>query len=78
LRGTPWRFAALPIFQTVREKEMKMIGAQQASVGRTTEFEEGTSALGLTLEDVVELLIAGVKVTELMGYAEAVASNRLN
>ncbi|MGA7381067.1 MAG: hypothetical protein WBX03_09460 [Terriglobales bacterium] len=55
-----------------------MIGAQQASVGRTTEFEEGTSALGLTLEDVVELLIAGVKVTELMGYAEAVASNRLN
>ena len=55
-----------------------MIGAQQASIGRITEFEEATSALGLTLEDVVELLIAGVKVSELMGYAKAVASNRLN
>lgn len=55
-----------------------MVVPQAASVARISELEEATSAVGLTLEEVVELLIAGVKVTDLLGYAEAVASNRLN
>jgi hypothetical protein len=56
-----------------------MIVTQEASVAHVAEaLEEATSALGLTLPEVVKLLMAGVQVTDLLDYAEAVASNRLN
>ena len=56
-----------------------MIGAQEtpaASVAET--LEQVTLAVGITLDDLVALLVAGVKVTDLFEYAQAAASNRLN
>lgn len=56
-----------------------MIAVQEAPVARVAEaLQEVTSAVGLTLEELVDLLMSGVKVTDLLDYAEAVASNRLN
>lgn len=56
-----------------------MIGAQAAPVAHVAEaLQEVSSAAGLTLEDVVDLLVAGVTVTDLLDYAQAAATNRLN
>jgi hypothetical protein len=56
-----------------------MIGASETPTARAAEtLEQVTLAVGLTLEDLVTLLMAGVKVTDLFTYAEAVTSNRLN
>lgn len=78
--GNAPRFAALPIFpnQSVL-KEIEMISARQAPAARGAEtLEEVTAAAGLTLEDVVGLLMAGATVSDLLEYAHAVASDRLN
>lgn len=54
-------------------------GAQEEPIAQVAEaLQQVTSAVGLTLEEVVDLLITGVKVTDLLDYAEAVAANRLN
>lgn len=56
-----------------------MIAAQEAPVNHAiAALEEVTAAAGLTLEEVVTLIMAGVGVTDLLNYAEAVVSNRLN
>ncbi|HTA24377.1 MAG TPA: hypothetical protein VK763_12645 [Terriglobales bacterium] len=56
-----------------------MIGAQAAPVAPVVEvLQEVSSAAGLTLEDVVDLLVAGITVTDLLDYAQAAATNRLN
>jgi len=56
-----------------------MISARQAPAARGAEtLEEVTAAAGLTLEDVVGLLMAGATVSDLLEYAHAVASDRLN
>ncbi len=56
-----------------------MIVAQEAPVARVAEaLAEVSSAVGLTLDDVLDLLVAGARVTDLLDYAQAVASNRLN
>jgi hypothetical protein len=56
-----------------------MIAPQQTPVAQVAEaLQEVTSAVGLQLDDVLALLMAGVKVTDLLDYAQAVNSNRLN
>jgi hypothetical protein len=56
-----------------------MIGAQAAPVAHVAEaLQEVTSAVGLKLDDVLALLMAGIKVEDLLDYAQAVNSNRLN
>ena len=57
-----------------------MTGAQEeAPIAHIADaLQEVTSAVGLTLEQVVDLLMAGVQVTDLLDYAQAVGSNRLN
>ena len=56
-----------------------MIVTHDASDAHIAEaLQTATSATGLTLPEVVTLVMAGVKVTDLLDYAEAVASNRLN
>jgi hypothetical protein len=68
-----------PFFTSIPKEETKMIGAQAAPVAHVAEaLQEVSSAAGLTLEDVVDLLVAGVTVTDLLGYAQAAATNRLN
>lgn len=56
-----------------------MTGVQEPPVAQIAEaLEEMTSVAGLTQGDVLDLLMAGLKVTDLLDYAEAVARNRLN
>lgn len=56
-----------------------MIGAEAAPVTPVIEvLQEISSTAGLTLEDVVDLLVAGMTVTDLLDYAQAAATNRLN
>jgi hypothetical protein len=50
-----------------------MIGAQEAPVDRLAEALQE-----VTLEDLAGLLRAGVEITDLLSYAQAIASNRLN
>ncbi len=56
-----------------------MIGAQDAPIAHLAEaLVEVTLAVGLTEKDVLDLLVSGMKVTDLLDYAEAVALNQLN
>jgi len=56
-----------------------MIATREGPVAQVAEaLQEVTSAIGLGPEDVLELLMAGVKVSDLLDYASAMASNRLN
>jgi hypothetical protein len=56
-----------------------MIGTQEVHIESVAaSLEVIVSAMGLTLPDMVELFAAGVTVTDLLDYAEAVRSNRLN
>jgi hypothetical protein len=68
-----------PSFNLIREEEIEMIGAQDAPIAHIAEaLVEITLAVGLTEKDVLDLLVTGMKVTDLLNYAEAVALNRLN
>lgn len=56
-----------------------MNGAQDAPIADVAEaLVWVTSAVGLTPDEVLNLLMAGLKVDDLLTYAEAVAANRLN
>lgn len=56
-----------------------MIGAEETSVANIAgALQQVTLAVGLTMESVLEPLMAGIKVTDLLDYADAVACNRLN
>jgi hypothetical protein len=56
-----------------------MIGAQAAPVAHAAEaLQEVSSAAGLSMEDVVDLFIAGMTVTDLLEYLQAAATNRLH
>jgi len=54
-----------------------MIGAP-ASVAHIPELEEAILGAGVTLVNVVQLPIAGAAIPDPWGYADAVASDRLN
>lgn len=56
-----------------------MIGALGVPVARiAAALDEVTSATALSVDDLLPLLVAGVKVTDLLDYVRAAASNRLN
>jgi hypothetical protein len=56
-----------------------MNGAQDAPIANVAEeLVWLTSAVGLSPDDVLDLLMAGMKVNDLLNYAEAVASDRPN
>jgi hypothetical protein len=79
LRGTPCVFVALPIFQLNSQRGGNNDWCTSSTLAPVVEvLQEVSSAAGLTLEDVVDLLVAGITVTDLLDYAQAAATNRLN
>ena len=56
-----------------------MNGAQDAPIAYVAQaLVWVTAAAGLTPDEVLDLLMDGMNVYDLLNYAEAVASNRLN
>ena len=56
-----------------------MIGAQEVPIAHIAEaLQEVTSSSGLTLDDLLPLLLAGMTVADLLSYVQAAKLNRLN
>jgi|HubBroStandDraft_5_1064220.scaffolds.fasta_scaffold186667_2 hypothetical protein len=56
-----------------------MMGASEVSVARVASaMEEVCAVVGLTLPDLMVVLGAGLTIPDLLHYAQAVDSNRLN
>jgi len=56
-----------------------MNGAQEAPTSQVAAaLEQVTASVGLRLEDLVPLFLAGVTVDDLLNYVDAVNTNRLN
>jgi hypothetical protein len=56
-----------------------MMCASEVSVARVADaMQEVCAVVGLTLPDLMVVLVAGLTLTDLLHYAQAVATNRLN
>lgn len=56
-----------------------MITTQEVPLSRVAEtLEEVTSTVGFTMEEIVPLLMAGLRLADLLYYAQSVASGRVN
>jgi len=51
---------------------------EQIIVGTVKELQEASALVGLTQEDIISLLAAGLEIADLLQYAHTLLSNRMN